>query len=110
MGEAHGQAGVTAIRKAFLSDGLQTWSKATVGSGPKNKCYLLPTGSDLPPSTNVLSFPLRPLPVLFQLVLSSKPLSPLLSCCTIVCFRAGALLTPPRAAQEPKWRGNRLRT
>lgn len=90
MGEGHGQTGVTAIRKAFLADGLQTWSRATVGLGPKNKRYLLPTGSDLPPSTNVLSFPLRPLPVLFKLVLSSKPLSPILSCCRIVCFRAGA--------------------
>lgn len=56
MGEVHGRTGVTAIRKAFLADGLQTWSRATVGLGPKNKRYLLPTGSDLPPSTNVLSF------------------------------------------------------
>lgn len=88
MGEVRGQAGAT-IRKPFLSHGPQTGNWATVawGLSPKNKCYLLPTGSDLPPSTNLLSS-LRPLPVQFQLVLSSESFSPL-SCCRIVCYRAG---------------------
>lgn len=89
MGEVHRQAGATAIRKPFLSHGLQTGNRATVawGLSPKNKCYLLSLGSDLPPSTNLSS--LRPLPVQFQLVLSSESFSPLLSCCRIMCYRAG---------------------
>lgn len=92
MGEVHGHGGVTAIRKPFLPHSLQTGNRTTVawGLSPKNKCYLLPIGSDLPPSTNLLSS-LRPLPVQFQLVPSSESFSPLLSCFRIVYYRAGTL-------------------